>query len=406
MAVGLDAPQDLLPVPGVSLATAATGARYQGRDDLALLALPATATTVVSFTQNAFQAAPVILARQHLARTRPRYLLINAGHANAGTGAAGMAAALSCCEQFAAQAGVAAAAILPFSTGVIGELLPLAPLVNAFPRLLADLRDDANAWLAAARAIMTTDTLPKAASAQATLSTGVVTVTGMAKGAGMICPDMATLLAFVATDANLSGAQLQALQARLLAQSFNRITVDGDTSTNDACALLASGTAMPTPVSEPADLAALESALAVVYRQLAQAIVRDAEGATKFVQIRVTGAASAAAADGVARTVAHSPLVKTALFASDPNWGRILAAVGRAEIPALAIEQVSISLNGVCCVAHGARAADYTEAAGQAAFAEPELDILIELGQGEHTASVWTSDLSHEYVRINAEYRT
>ena len=397
---------DTLRIAGVRIAAGAAGIRYQGRDDMVLLALPATAETAAVFTTNAFCAAPVQIAKRHLAASPARYLLINAGNANAGTGERGLADAEACCAALAALGNCAPEAVLPFSTGVIGEYLPVPRLTAALPGLLAELREDG--WDAAARAIMTTDTKPKTASAQCTLSGGrTASVVGMAKGAGMIRPDMATMLAFLATDAALPREVLQPLLTDAVAGTFNAISIDGDTSTNDACVLCAAGTLPGEPVRAGTDDAtALAAAVQQVCDALATAIVRDGEGATKLVSIEVAEAADAAEARRVADTIAHSPLVKTALFASDPNWGRILAAVGRAGVQGLDIERVRIWLDDTCIVSGGGRDPAYTEAAGRAVMAQDAFRIRVALGRGEAAARVLTCDLSYDYVRINAEYRT
>ncbi len=297
-------------------------------------------------------------------------------------------------------------AVLPFSTGVIGEPLPVARITAALPGLMADLTEDG--WEQAARAIMTTDTVPKLVSRRFEVDGRTATLTGMAKGAGMICPDMATMLAFLATDAAVDPAFLREALAAAVGVSFNAITIDGDTSTNDACVIAASAALGNAPIRDPEDPAALAfaTALEAVCSDLALAIVRDGEGATKLVTVQVEGGGDAAEARRVAYTIAHSPLVKTALFASDPNWGRILAAVGRAGVEGLAIERVRIWLGPVQIVAGGGRCADYTEGAGAAVMAEPEILIRVDLGRGEASARVLTCDFSYDYVRINAEYRT
>lgn len=402
MAVNLQTPENLLAIDGVELATAAAGIRYSGRDDLLLIRFAEASQTAAVFTQNAFCAAPVQLAKQRLANTDPRALLINSGNANCGTGAAGLAAAETSTALIANAVGLTAEELLPFSTGVIGELLPLPPFETAAESISAGL-GKAN-WLDAAKAIMTTDTVAKAASTTVALSGGTVSLTGIAKGSGMICPNMATMLGFVATDAKADKALLQQALQSANAVSFNAITVDGDTSTNDACTLTATG-ASGVEITA-ADVTAFTSALTSLMQKLAQAIIRDGEGATKFVSVNVSAAVDEAEAKAVAYTVAHSPLVKTALFASDPNWGRILAAVGRAPIDNLDVGQVSIFLDDVAIVEAGGVAASYTEAAGQAVFDQAELSISIVLGRGEAAFTMWTSDLSHDYVRINAEYRS
>jgi len=402
MAVNLSAPSTLYPVAGVKLATAAAGIRYQGRDDVLLIELAAGSQTVAVFTQNAFCAAPVTVAKQRLELSAPRALLVNSGNANCGTGEAGLQATLGSTGAVAQALGVETTTILPFSTGVIGELLPVEPFQQVAAGLVSQLAEDA--WLPAAKAIMTTDTLPKGASQKVRLSGGEVTLTGIAKGSGMICPNMATMLGYVASDVNASTEQLQRLLSAASDASFNAITVDGDTSTNDACTLTATGAAGVELTAE--DEPIFYQALLAVMQQLAQAIIRDGEGATKFVAVQVTGAESAADAKAVAYTVAQSPLVKTALFASDPNWGRILAAVGRAPVAGLQVDSVTIRLDDVLIVEAGGVAASYTEAAGQAVFNQAEITINIDLGVGTAAATVWTSDLSHDYVRINAEYRS
>jgi len=392
-------------VPGVRLSTAAAGIRYQGRDDLLLIELAEGGTCAAVFTRNAFCAAPVTVAREHLAKGPVRYLLINAGNANAGTGSSGLRAARETCRLLAGMAGCALSQVLPFSTGVIGEDLPVDPFAQSVPALLSRLAEDN--WASAAAAIMTTDTVPKLVTHQVGLSGGLVTLTGIAKGSGMICPDMATMLAYVATDAEVPQAVLQALLQEAVAGSFNAISVDGDTSTNDACVLLASGrSAVRVDAANSADGQRLGDALNAVCSELAERIVRDGEGATKLVRIRVASAADRAEARTVAYTVAHSPLVKTALFASDPNWGRILAAVGRSGIAELDIDRVRIWLGDVAIVSGGGRDPEYTEAAGQAVMRDSEILIRIDLGRGAATTELLTCDLSYDYVKINAEYRS
>ena len=394
------------PVAGVRLGTVAAGIRYRGRDDLVVMELAEGARCAAVFTRNAFRAAPVVLAQRHLAQAPPRYLLINSGNANAGTGSQGLADAEACCAELARFAGCSRERVLPFSTGVIGENLPLARMQATFPQLLRDLHD--GGWPAAARAIMTTDTRPKLVSRQVQVGERVATVTGMAKGAGMICPDMATMLAFLATDAALEKNLLQICLERAVQPSFNSITVDGDTSTNDACVLVATGCLGAPMVHDPAtpEFAALRGAVDAVCLELAQSIVADGEGATKLVAVEVEGGRDEAEARRVAYTVAHSPLVKTALFAADPNWGRILAAVGRAGLAALDIGAVRIWLGDVCIVRGGGRAAEYTEQLGRTVMAESEFSIRVDLGRGEARTRILTCDLSYDYVRINAEYRT
>ncbi len=394
-----------LRIAGVRLAAGAAGIRYQGRDDLVLLALPAGAQTAAVFTTNAFCAAPVQIARRHLAQTAPRWLLINAGNANAGTGDRGLADAEMSCTALAAAGDCAPEQVLPFSTGVIGEYLPVERIAAALPQLVTSLREDG--WEAAARAIMTTDTRPKTASARCDLGGREATVVGMAKGAGMIRPDMATMLAFLATDAAVPRDLLASILRDAVADTFNAISIDGDTSTNDACVLCAAGTLPGAPVAKGSPAAAaLGAAVHAVCDTLATDIVSDGEGASKLVSIEITEAQSATEARAVADTIAHSPLVKTALFAADPNWGRILAAVGRAGVPGLDIERVRIWLDDCLIVSGGGRDPAYTESAGRAVMARDAFRIGVALGRGRDCARVLTCDLSYDYVRINAEYRT
>ena len=393
------------PVAGLRLGTTCAGIKQEGRRDLVLMALDEGAQVAAVFTRNAFCAAPVRVCRDHLDKAAPRYLLTNTGNANAGTGEQGMHDALACCTAVAEKAGCATAAVLPFSTGVIGEPLPVDRITAAVPAAFDALSEDG--WEDAAHGILTTDTVPKGASVQVAIGGGMVTVTGIAKGSGMIRPDMATMLAYVATDAAVPRAVLQACLARAVNRSFNRITVDGDTSTNDACVLMATGRA-GVRVERPEGPAfeALCEAVGEVCERLAQGIVRDGEGATKLITVAVEGGRDREECLQVAYAIAHSPLVKTAFFASDPNWGRILAVVGRAGLAELDIDAVQLFLDEVCIVRDGGRAPEYTEAAGQAVMARDEITVRVALGRGEACERVWTCDLSYDYVRINAEYRT
>ncbi|MDG4554022.1 MAG: bifunctional glutamate N-acetyltransferase/amino-acid acetyltransferase ArgJ [Candidatus Competibacter sp.] len=393
-----------LTVAGIRLGTACAGIKYPDRRDLAVVELAAGTQAAAVFTRNAFCAAPVVVARAHLAAASPRYLVINTGNANAGTGRQGLADAEATCRALAERTGCQPEEVLPFSTGVIGEPLPLFRLITGLPGALAALRPDG--WMEAAAGIMTTDTRPKWASRRLTLSGREATITGIAKGAGMIRPDMATMLAFVATDAAVDPALLRRILHEAVADSFNAITVDGDTSTNDACVLLATGQSGAHVPATGNDHACFAAAVNEVCADLAQAIVRDGEGATKFITVRVEGGRDAAECREVAYAIAHSPLVKTAFFASDPNWGRILAAVGRSGLEALDLERVTIYLDGICLVRDGGRAPDYTEEQGRRVMARPEIAIRVGLGRGEAATRVWTTDLSFDYVRINAEYRT
>ena len=395
------------PVKGIRLATVAAGVRYAGRDDMVVIECQAGTSCAAVFTRNRFSAAPVQVARQHLQQTAPRALLINSGNANAGTGEQGTLDAVQCCQLLANNLGCNVTEVLPYSTGVIGQYLPVPAFEQAMPACVNKLREDSDAWDRAAKAIMTTDTVSKLFSRKTIINGYEVTLTGMSKGAGMIRPDMATMLAFVATDAVIEQPVLQKLLNESTALSFNRITVDGDTSTNDACTLLASGAAEMSPIAVGSnEYDQFFTALTGLMQDLAQAIIRDAEGATKFITINVSGAATEDDCSAVAYTVAESPLVKTALYASDPNWGRILAAVGRAPVSEMNINQVSIWLNDVAIVTAGKPDQGYTEEAGQKAVAGADISIDIRLGDSTKSVTVWTSDLSHEYIRINAEYRT
>jgi glutamate N-acetyltransferase/amino-acid N-acetyltransferase len=406
MAVGLSADLNLTPIRGIRLGVSSAGIYRTPRPDLCVIELAPAGTASAVFTTNAFCAAPVTVAREHLARGRPRYCLVNAGNANAGTGAHGLRDAHATCASLAGLAGCTPSEVLPFSTGVIGEHLPVDRITTALPALLGSLR--AEGWADCARAIMTTDTVAKGCSVAFAIAGRPVHVTGIAKGAGMIHPRMATLLAFIGTDARVTAPVLDALLRKCVSGSFNRITVDGDTSTNDACVVLASGAA-GHPVIEDARSAAaieLEQALSRVCTKLAQAVVRDGEGATKFITVRVEQGRNDAECLLVCHAVATSPLVKTACFASDPNWGRILAATGRAGVPDLDVERVDIFLDHVCIVSGGARCASYTEQAGQAVMARSEIVVRIVLGLGSAAATVWTCDFSTDYVKINADYRS
>ena len=405
MAVGLEALSKLLPVSGVRLSSAAAGIRYADRDDVALIEFAPDTVVSAVFTQNAFCAAPVQLAKSHLSQASARWLLINAGNANAGTGEAGLSDAQACCSAVAEQFGASPEQVLPFSTGVIGERLPTERIIEVMPVLKDQL--SASAWEKAAQAILTTDTVAKGISEQVQINGHTITVTGIAKGSGMIRPDMATMLAYIATDAAVEQSALDSCLKQAVDSSFNRITIDGDTSTNDACVLAATG-AVKGPVLNAghADFVAFCDAVQHVCSWLAQAIVRDGEGATKFITINVDGGRDSEECLAVAYTIAHSPLVKTAFFASDPNWGRILAAVGRAPLQDFDLSCVDIYLDSVCIVRQGEPAVDYTEQAGQAVMKQSEIRIHVKLGRGESGEQIWTSDLSYDYVRINAEYRS
>ncbi len=403
-------PQYLTPVNGVSLGVAQAEIGKPGRKDLLVVRLADGSRVAAVFTQNRFCAAPVVVARQHLTMLDPdasiKALLVNTGCANAGTGKEGMSAARQSCAQLAALLGCSSAQVLPFSTGVIMEPLPVEKIGAGLPDCLANLREDN--WLAAAEAIMTTDTLPKAASRRVSVGGQTVTVTGIAKGAGMIHPNMATMLAFVATDAPLSLALARAAVAQAANHSFNCITVDGDTSTNDAFVLISTGRASVPEIRDAgsADYRELMQGVTAVAAELAQAIIRDGEGATKFITIRIEGGRRDEECRRIAYAIAHSPLVKTAFFASDPNLGRILAAVGKAGISDLAVDKIDLYLDDVLVVKNGGRHPGYRESDGQRVMKQPEISIRVTLNRGSATATVWTCDLSHDYVTINAEYRT
>jgi glutamate N-acetyltransferase/amino-acid N-acetyltransferase len=404
-------PAGLQAVAGVELGWAQAGIRKPGRKDLLLIRLAPGSHVAAVFTRNRFCAAPVLVAREHLAAaaaagSAARLLVVNTGCANAGTGAQGVADARRTCAAAAALAGCAPIEVLPFSTGVIMEALPLQRLLDGLPAAVACLAP--GNWRDAAEAIMTTDTVPKAASRRIALDGQAVAVTGIAKGSGMIHPDMATMLGYVATDAPVAPAVLEALVRRVADRSFNCITVDGDTSTNDAFVLIATGQARMAPIAAAADprLAPLEAAITEVARQLAQAIVRDGEGATKFIEIRVEGARSAGEARAVADSIALSPLVKTAFFASDPNLGRILAAIGKAGVADLDADRVQLFLDDVAVARDGGRHPAYQEEDGKRVMRKAEILVRVVLGRGEAAATLWTCDLSHDYVSINADYRS
>ena len=409
MPVNLTPPkaEQLLPVKGVALGITEAGIKKPGCKDLLVMLLAQGSQVAGVFTQNRFCAAPVLVAREHLhAKPGVRALLVNTGNANAGTGEEGIKHARQTCAALAKLLGCGAGAILPFSTGVIMEPLPVERIVAGLPRCVADLRE--NNWLNAAQAIMTTDTVPKARSKQVTINGVTVTITGIAKGAGMIRPNMATMLGFIASDARLSQPTLQSVVSHAAGHSFNRITVDGDTSTNDAFILIASGQAQMPEIAhaESREFVAYRNAVTEVAQWLAQAIVRDGEGATKFITISVEGGKHDEECAKVAYAIAHSPLVKTAFYASDPNLGRVLAAIGYAGIDDLDVSRISLYLDQVLVAENGRRALRYNEADGQKVMRKQEIGIRVLLGRGSATSTVWTCDLSHEYVKINAEYRT
>ncbi len=404
MPVNLSEPNNLLAVDGVELAVAASEMRYKDRDDLLLIRLAEGSKTAAVFTLNKFCAAPVHLAKKNLSEVQPSILAINAGNANAGTGEQGDKDAATSCDQIANQLNIAPNKVLPFSTGVIGMAMDMKAYQYGVEQASKSL--DAT-WGQAAKAIMTTDTIAKAKSVQVPIGGKTITITGISKGSGMICPNMATMLGYIVTDVNIDADVLQALLSKAADESFNCISVDGDTSTNDSLTLSATGKADNQIIDSAGSSEAKEfyAALLDVAQHLAHAIVRDGEGATKFVEVYVSGASNEDC-KAVAYTVAHSPLVKTALFASDPNWGRILAAVGRAPIETLDIDSVDISVNDVSIIEKGNPASSYTEEAGQAAFDQEEIKMEISIGKDKGNARLWTCDFSHEYVSINADYRS
>jgi len=407
MPVNLSAPDpaSLLPIAGVRLGIASAGIKKPGRRDITLIELAPGAQVAGVFTQNRFCAAPVTLCKQHLASGDIRALVINTGNANAGTGEEGLHRARQTCEAVARLFGIAAAQVLPFSTGVILEPLPVDKILPALPAAQADLAP--NHWSEAAHAIMTTDIVAKGASRQAQVSGKLVTVTGIAKGSGMIHPNMATMLGYVATDAAIAPGLMQQLVKEVADVSFNCVTVDGDTSTNDSFVLIATGQAGNAEISDAgADYVALKAALSEVAIELAQAMARDGEGATKFITVAVEGGRDHAECKQIAYAVARSPLVKTAFFASDPNLGRILAAIGYAGVNDLDVNMLQVYLGDVLVAEKGGRAASYTEAQGAAVMQEADITVRVVLNRGTVNATVWTCDFSYDYVKINAEYRT
>ena len=409
MPVNLSAPvaSELLPVAGVRIGVTEAGVRKANRKDLTVFLLDEGTSVAGVFTQNRFCAAPVQVSREHLAAGQGvRAMVINTGNANAGTGADGLARARATCEALAAQLGVAAVQILPFSTGVIMEPLPVERIAAGLPAAIADAQTAH--WGRAAEGIMTTDTLPKAFSAQVHIGGAVVNITGISKGAGMIRPNMATMLGFLATDAAIAPELLQGLVRELAEGSFNRVTIDGDTSTNDSFVLMATHRAGNAPITalDSDDGRALKAALLGVAQKLAQAIVRDGEGATKFITVRVEGGKTSEECRQVAYAIAHSPLVKTAFYASDPNLGRILAAVGYAGITDLDQTGIDLYLDDVHVAVQGGRNPAYREEDGQRVMKQSEITVRVLLGRGDAQDTVWTCDFSHDYVTINADYRS
>ena len=403
MAVNLVEPDSLMPVPGVRLAATRTGIKDAPRDDLAVAVFDEGTVIAGVYTQSAFTAPPVDLAKERLT---PLAWIVNSGNANAATGQPGRADAIAVCDALAQELGLRGDDIQPFSTGVIGERLDVSKICAAVPALVQSLSPDQ--WLSFGKAIMTTDTVTKAVSKRISVDGTDITLTGVAKGSGMIKPNMATMLGYIACNASVTSEVLDRMVQEVASGSFNRITVDGDTSTNDCFMLAATGKSEMAAINSVADerYVALKHAVLEVAQTLAQAIVRDGEGATKFVTITVAGGEHAQECLEVAYTVAESPLVKTALFAGDANWGRFCMAIGRAEVAELDQSRVSLWLDEVQVASGGLMADDYTEEAGTSVLAQDEFRVLIDLGRGEASETVWTTDLSYEYVRINAEYRS
>ena len=395
---------DQFPVAGIRLGVACAGIKKENHKDLVLIELTDGTQTAAVFTQNAFCAAPVSISKKHLLESNPKYLLVNTGNANAGTGEKGLDDSLACCESVASVTGSKASEVLPFSTGVIGEYLPMDKFSPAIKTAYENLSE--NNWENAANGILTTDTVAKAYTRTLKIHNQNITVSGIAKGSGMIRPDMATMLAYIATDAKIDKLVLQNCLLEAVNYSFNRITVDGDTSTNDSAILMATGQSGVELKQDSNELIVFQKALTDICEELAKEMIRDGEGATKLITLSVTGCSNDDEAKDVAYTVAHSPLVKTAFFASDPNWGRILAAVGRAGVNDFDLSKVNIALDDVYIVRNGGKASDYTEEKGQAVMDKSDITIHIDLGRGDKEIKVWTCDFSYDYVRINAEYRT
>jgi glutamate N-acetyltransferase/amino-acid N-acetyltransferase len=406
MSVGLKHPQSLVKIKGIRLSASSAKIYRKKRDDIALIEITDGSVTSAAFTQNHFCAAPVQISKNHLSKSKPRYCLINAGNANAGTGEDGLSNSKAICRELAKITNCNENEILPFSTGVIGEDLPVEKINKVLPQLVKNLSEDC--WVNVAKSIMTTDTIPKAVSSQISIVNSTVSITGIAKGAGMIKPDMATMLSFVATDANITKDALDKIRDHALFKSFNRITVDGDTSTNDSF-LLISTCAIDAPIIDKKDskeFKILENEIIKVCRELAQAIVRDGEGATKFISIQVDEGIDSSECLSVAYKVAESLLVKTAFTASDPNWGRIIAAIGNSNIRDLDIHKIDVYIDDICIVNNGERSKTYSEDKGKKVMRQNEIILRINLRRGTFSEEIWTTDLSYEYIKINAEYRS
>ena len=406
MSVGLKYPQSLIKIKGIRLSASSAKIYRKKRDDIALIEITDGSVTSAAFTQNRFCAAPVQISKNHLSKSKPRYCLINAGNANAGTGEDGLSNSKAICRELAKITNCNENEILPFSTGVIGEDLPVEKINKVLPQLVKSLSEDY--WLNVAKSMMTTDTIPKAVSSQISIANSTVSITGIAKGSGMIKPDMATMLSFVATDANITKDALDKIRDHALFKSFNRITVDGDTSTNDSFLLISTG-AIDAPIIDKKDskeFKILENEIIKVCRELAQAIVRDGEGATKFISIQVDEGIDSSECLSVAYKVAESLLVKTAFTASDPNWGRIIAAIGNSNIRDLDIHKIDVYIEDICIVNNGERSKTYSEDKGKKVMRQNEIILRINLRRGAFSEEIWTTDLSYEYIKINAEYRS
>jgi glutamate N-acetyltransferase/amino-acid N-acetyltransferase len=406
MSVGLKYPQSLIKIKGIRLSASSAKIYRKKRDDIALIEITDGSVTSAAFTQNRFCAAPVQISKNHLSKSKPRYCLINAGNANAGTGEDGLSNSKAICRELAKITNCNENEVLPFSTGVIGEDLPVEKINRVLPQLVKSLSEDC--WLNVAKSMMTTDTIPKAVSSQISIANSTVSITGIAKGSGMIKPDMATMLSFVATDANITKDALDKIRDHALFKSFNRITVDGDTSTNDSFLLISTG-AIDAPIIDKKDskeFKILENEIIKVCRELAQAIVRDGEGATKFISIQVDEGIDSSECLSVAYKVAESLLVKTAFTASDPNWGRIIAAIGNSNIRDLDIHKIDVYIEDICIVNNGERSKTYSEDKGKKVMRQNEIILRINLRRGAFSEEIWTTDLSYEYIKINAEYRS
>ena len=404
MAIEKNIEFDKFPIAGIRIGVACAGIKKENHKDLVLFELADGTQTAAVFTLNAFCAAPVTVSKKHLLKSNPKYLLVNTGNANAGTGEQGLSDSLACCDLVAGFSHCDTSEVLPFSTGVIGEYLPMEKFPLAIKTASENLSE--NNWQNAANGILTTDTIAKAFTRTFKVNNKNITISGIAKGSGMIRPDMATMLAYIATDAKVEKTLLQDCLFEAVNHSFNRITVDGDTSTNDSAILMATGKSGIELKAGSDELNLFQNELTDICEELAKEIIRDGEGATKLITLSVTGCRREEEAKDVAYTVAHSPLVKTAFFASDPNWGRILAAVGRSGVTNFDLSKVNIALDDVYIVRNGEKASDYTEERGQLIMDKTDITIHIDLGRGDKEIKVWTCDFSYDYVKINAEYRT